>query len=124
MPAVLDLESLGYTEYPKLRMRENMVHVSSRSGWGVALTSTNGQEWQLFLLGHRDAELLQLVPHVARTARGHEVSFFDVVGASGSVALSRYRQLLQAQCPADIGFDSTSGTLILMDNNVQKGHRQ
>ena len=76
--------------------------------------STNGQEWQLFILSRGDAEALQLVPHLARTRAGHEVSFSQVVSASsGSVALRRYWQMLAAQSPAHLSFDAASNSLTM-----------
>ena len=114
VPAALDMDALGFAERLRLRVRENMVYVCSRSGWGVALASTNGQEWQLFILSRGDAEALQLVPHLAKTRAGHDVSFSHVVSASsGSVALRRYWQMLAAQSPAHLSFDAASNSLTM-----------
>ena len=59
IPYIIDNDYMGYNEYPKIRMRKNIVHVAGRGIWGAVLASSTGKEWQLYLMNKPDITNIQ-----------------------------------------------------------------
>ena len=59
VPYIIDNDYMGYDSYPKIRMRKNIIHVSSRGIWGAVLASATGKEWQLYLMNRPDITNIQ-----------------------------------------------------------------
>merc|ERR1719487_1227595 len=48
-PTFFDNDVMGNDEYPKIISSPNLIHVLSSGEWSAMLSSSNGNEWQLFV---------------------------------------------------------------------------
>ena len=60
VPMSIFHEYMGYNEYPKIHIRERLIHILGDGRWGVMLSSNSGVEWQLFILSKNDMHMASL----------------------------------------------------------------
>ena len=57
VPMSMFHEYMGYDEYPKIHIRERLIHIVGNGRWGVMLSSNTGVEWQLFILSKNEMRM-------------------------------------------------------------------
>lgn len=74
VPMILESESMGCFNYPKIHVREKVIAVYGRGPWGVMLTSApeTGKEWQLFIMPK--ADMTSVAPWSIVSQGGQDVS--------------------------------------------------
>jgi hypothetical protein len=103
IPSALDHDYMGNSHYPKLRAARNLIQVLGRGQWGAVLSSTNGQEWQLFIMAKADiAANLAASPVLAFTPGGHPLSTTVAFSLNPVEIYSNY---LKKKCPSGITVD-------------------
>lgn len=102
VPMILNSEYMGNFDYPKISLSDKLVIVQSNAPWGVVLSLTQSQVWQLFILPKTDVNTLS--PFKMRTANGHEVSMNPQMSAN---RVEWYSQYLRQKCNNNIAVSST-----------------
>lgn len=92
----LDSSLLGAMEYPKLRLKRNLIHVIGRGRWGCILTSQNGGEWQLFIQRKEDLTAVNIWPTVVTNSNGELMTITPVLTNN---PVEFYSGLLSRTCP-------------------------
>lgn len=101
--SMLDSTFMGSSLYPKLIVGHLVAHVICSEEWGVVLNSSNGQEWQLFIMSADDVEASMATSPWFAVTPGHlPVSTYFTGAAS---ALNLYRGTITRQCPTHIDLD-------------------
>jgi mannosidase alpha-like ER degradation enhancer 2 len=93
---LLDSSLLGAQEYPKLRMKKNLIHVIGRGRWGCVITSQNGGEWQLFIQRKEDMNTVQIWPTIVPNAHGE---YMTITPALGTNPVELYANMVARTCP-------------------------
>lgn len=103
-PSMLDSTYMGSSLYPKLRVGHLIVHVISSETWGVVLNSSNGQEWQLYIMSAADVDASMAAAPWHGISQGHQPVSTYFTGAAG--ALNLYRNAIARQCPTHLDLDN------------------
>lgn len=61
---LLNTEFMGNFDYPKMWMRTNIIYIIGSGKWGTFLTSTSGEDWQLYLMSKRDMSASAVIPAI------------------------------------------------------------
>jgi len=96
----LDSTLLGANEYPKLRVKKNLIHVVGRGRWGCILTSQNGGEWQLFIQRKEELNAVHVWPAVVINKAGELVT---VTPNLSNNPVDLYATLLSRTCSKGLG---------------------
>ncbi len=98
VPIALDTSLMGNNDYPKIRSQTNIISVLSSSSWGAMLTS-NGKEWQLFILP-KD-ELITTFFNVW-IAFSHLNQPISTTSAFTTNPVKMYKQSIKQVCPDNL----------------------
>jgi len=112
-PMLLDSSLMGADDYPKLRMRRNLIHVLGQGQWGAVLNSNTGTEWQLFILAKSDMVSVHYSPAKALSPNKQPIS---TTAALTINPVELYARLLSRKCPWYIAVDE-SNTIKLRKEN-------
>lgn len=114
-PFHLDTAVMGNLNYPKVRVRQRLIHFLGSHGWGIALTFINGAEdWQLFIManGSLDDDSLNSWELIRVIKQKDSNSDFDsqkfqgllvTVPVAGTTSrMKMYTQYISQQCPIEL----------------------
>ena len=96
----LDVPILGANEFPKLRMRKNIIYAVGRGIWGAVLTSTTGLDWQLFIMAKHDMDI-NFTPGTINKQTQTWWASFSTNPAEG------YAMQLGEKCPKELAVEDT-----------------
>jgi hypothetical protein len=100
LPMALDVPILGANEFPKLRMRKNIIYAVGRGIWGAVLTSTTGLDWQLFIMGKNDMDINFTPGSINKQTQTWWASFSTNPAES-------YAMQLGEKCPKELAVEDT-----------------
>lgn len=100
LPMALDVPFLGANEFPKLRMRKNIIYAVGRGIWGAVLTSTTGLDWQLFIMAKHDMDINFTPGSINKQTQTWWASF-STNPAEG------YAMQLGEKCPKELAVEDT-----------------
>ena len=118
LPNILDSEALGYDQYPKIRISNNIVVIQTRGQWAALLTSS-GKEWQLFIIPKYELPLtVSMVKSIQydnednlenreESSQTNKVSMKDksVTQSLTNNPLEIYLRSIKRKCPSYISVD-------------------
>lgn len=111
-PSILSTELMGDFNYPKVFATELNFLILTSSAWGAFFKSTNGQEWQMFLVDKKDIQTTKLIPP------------FSIISSYGSKLTTSaylekypgdiYESLISQKCPSNLRLNKRQNTLQLL----------
>lgn len=109
-PSMLDTTYMGSESYPKLRVGRQVVHAVGDGQWGIASSSVNGREWQLYIMSAADTITMMFsFPLPAVTSGNQKVS---TTFAASIDPLEIYHGMISRQCPTHIELDGDHVVII------------
>ena len=117
-------EFFGNLQYPKMWMKPNLVFVISRGTWGTFMTSSNGKEWQLYLMAKTDMESIHVAPASEIRTLRMDGKKGEIKSCSSSVLsnpVELYSYFLSRRCPDIFSVDLMSDEISLKRRNRLSG---
>ena len=112
---LLDSNLLGSLEFPKLRMRRNLIHVIGRGRWGCILTTKSGTDWQLFIQRKEDLNAVHMWPALVMGTVGSDgvKEVHTVTPTLGQNPVQVYANAIARKCPTYLTALDGEDTVIL-----------
>ncbi len=101
---LLDSNLLGSNDYPKLRVRRNLIHVVGRGRWGCILTTKSGSDWQLFIQRKEDLNAVHMWPALVMGNMGNDGvgEVHTVTPALSYNPVEVYANAISRKCPTHL----------------------